>query len=71
MCYTTIAGLGYEIGITIHLWRRQGGDWGDKSPPPVVSKTNFDIFLNLLRKLEGGALQKTELFLVCINCSHY
>ena len=55
-------------------WRRQGGDWGP--PSPVVSKTNFDIFLNLLRKLGGGGrgpgmlpLQTTELFLVRINCS--
>ena len=55
---------------------REGTGGGASPPPPVFSKTNFDIFLNLLRKLGGrggGAgmlpLQKTELFLVCINCS--
>ena len=30
-----------------------GRGLGDESPP-VVSKTNFEIFLNLLRKLGGG-----------------
>ncbi len=30
-----------------------GGDW-EQHPPPVVSKSNFEIFLDLLRKLRGG-----------------
>ncbi len=38
------------------LWDR------DESPPPVVSKTNFYIFLNLLRKLGGGG---------GLGCCHY
>ena len=35
------------------------GTGGDESPP-VVSKANFEIFLNLLRKLGGGG-----------GCCHY
>ncbi len=34
-------------------WRRQGGNWGGLVPP-VVLKTNFEIFLNLKRKGGGG-----------------
>ncbi len=41
-------------------WRRQGGDWGDESPPQLFQKTNFDIFLNLLRKLGGGDVAITK-----------
>ena len=31
-----------------------GRELGGTSPPPVVLKTNFEIFLNLKRKVGGG-----------------
>ena len=62
------------LAVAVAVVRRtEGGGGGGEGCDGVVSKTNFEILLNLLRKLGWGEagifpLQKTELFILCINC---